>query len=435
MNTRNLFQISLWMTFNKALLRYSLPVFSLGFLISCLQPADQILERAGEGKIVFVKEPSVGGRNENDNVAMASNMNEFYPGSDLCLLSPISTSGKVTNLTEQWTRAAANKNDWGAAEDPEVSFDGKRILFSMVRPRTNNSRNPHWSIYEMNIDGTNLVRLTDPEIGDDVDPAYIDSTHIVFGSTRNQIIDEYERRAVPQLFTGELGGPDGSLKNVRQITFNQSHDQNPFVHSSGKIFFTRWDHLGGPNKMPLFSVNPDGSGQFVQFGADETFAQGSTSGSRTFLDARELRDGGIVSSIMERTSQFEGGAICIIDLSKFTSAPQIITPSSSPYNNTGKSTNSIFKTPYPLMDGGHERILVAQSAHEILVNAERQKAGDPYVNYDLFIMDKAGNNLQLIHADPNNNDYDAVVIAPRMSITLKPMDPKITEGLKTGATT
>ncbi len=435
MNTGTFFQKTEDSHLVKSLWRFALPAFSLGFLISCLQPADQILERSGEGRIVFVKEPSVGGRSENDNVAMASNMNEFYPGSDLCVLSPISTSGNVTNLTSQWTRAVENKNDWGAAEDPEVSFDGKKILFSMVRPRTNNSRDPHWSIYEMNSDGTNLVRLTDPDVGDDVDPAYIDETHIVFGSTRNQVIDEYERRSVPQLFTGELGGPDGSLKNVRQITFNQSHDQNPFVHSSGKIFFTRWDHLGGPNKMPLFSVNPDGSGQFVLYGADETFAQGNTSGSRTFMDARELRDGGIVSSIMERTSQFEGGGICIIDLSKISSAPQIITPSSSPYNNTQKSTNSIFKTPYPLMDGGHERILVAQSAHEILVNGDRQKIADPYVNYDLFIMDKDGNNLQLIHADPANNDYDPVVIAPRDPITPKPMDPKITEGLNTNAKT
>lgn len=408
---------------------FAIALLGAALLVSCLEPADQIMERYGEGKVVFVKEPSVGGDNMNNSVAMASNVNEFHPGTDLMLLSPISPTGKLINLTAQWTRAVENRNDWGGALDPEVSFDATKIMFSMRKPRTQTSRNQHWGIYEMNADGTNLVQLTNPETGDDIDPAYIDETHVVFGSTRNQILDEYERRAVPQLFVGERGGADGSLINIRQITFNQSHDQNPFIHSSGKIYFTRWDHLGDPNKMPLFTVNPDGTGQFVLYGADETFSQGNTSGSRTFMEARELHDGGLVASLMERTSQFEGGAICIIDLSKFTSAPEMITSSNSPYNNTQKTSNSIFKTPYPIMDGGHERLLVAQSAHET-----GGKVENPYVNYDLFIMDKDGKNLKLIHADPANNDYDPIFVAPR-SLPVKPfeMNPLVSAGIKSGA--
>ena len=180
------------------------------------------------------------------------------------------------------------------------------------------------------------------------------------------------------------------------------------MHSSGQIIYSRWDHLGGPNKMPLFKVNPDGTGQFVLYGADETFSgRDNTSGSRTFMEARELHDGGVVASIMERTSDFEGGAICIIDLSKFTSAPSIITPSTSPYNNTQKVSQGLFKTPYPVMDGGREKILVAQSANETGGDI------DGKVNYDLFIMEKTGGKPRLIHADPAYNDYDPVVLAPR----------------------
>lgn len=394
-------------------------------LSSCLEPADQILERYGEGRIVFVKDPSVGS-NANRDIAMAANPDEFHPGTDLMLLSPVSPTGKLTNLTAQWTRAAENPADWGAAQDPEASFDGQRILFSMRVARTSTNRNEHWGLYEINADGTGLVRLTLPDTGDDFDPAYIDSTHIVFASTRKQIVDEYERRVAPQLFTG-VKGADGRLDSIRQITFNQSHDQNPFVQSSGKIIFTRWDHLGDPNKMPLFSVNPDGSGQFVLYGADETFGPGNQSGSRTFMEARELRDGGLVASLMERTSEFEGGAICIIDLSKFTSPPQVITGPGTPYNNNQKS--SIFKTPYPIMDNGVERILVAQSAHEV-------GGKDDIVNYDLFIMDKDGSNLKLVYADPSSNDYDPVVLAPR-TLAWSPyhMDNTVAQSLKAKATT
>ena len=425
------------LTRNKVnLMRGLLPIAALaaasGLIITaCLEPADQIMERYGEGRLVFVKEPSVGGANMNRSIAMAANPDEFHPGTDIMLLSPISPTGKLTNLTAQWTRAAENEADWGSAQDPEASFDGNQVLFAMRKSRTSTNRNQHWGIYAMNADGTGLVRLTLPDTGDDFDPAYIDENHIVFSSTRNQILDEYERRIVPQLFVGERGGADGNLTNVRQITFNQSHDQNPFVHSSGKVFFTRWDHLGSPNKMPLFTVNPDGTGQFVLYGADETFSQGNTSGSRTFMEARELHDGGLVASIMERTSEFEGGAICIIDLSKFTSAPTMITGKESPYNNTQKTSNAIFKTPYPIMDNGAERILVAQSAHEVGGDVK-----DAIVNYDLFIMDKDGGSPKLVHADPRNNDYDPIVLAPRtLHYEKYSMSPKVQEALKNGQKT
>ena len=396
--------------------------------VSCLEPADQIMERHGEGRIVFVKDPSVGGTGMNRDVAMAANPDEFHPGTDLMLLSPVSPTGKLTNLTAQWTRAAQNPADWGAAQDPEASFDGRRVLFAMRKARTSTSRTQHWGIYEMGADGNGLVRLTLPDTGDDFDPAYLDDDHIVFASTRNQIVDEYERRIAPQLFTG-VKGADGRLDSIRQITFNQSHDQNPFVHSSGKIFFTRWDHLGDPNKMPLFTVNADGSGQFVLYGADETFGPGSTSGSRTFMEARELRDGGLVASLMERTSEFEGGAICVIDLSKFTSAPKLITGPGSPYNNTQKPSDAIFKTPYPIWDGGQEKILVAQSAHAV-------GGKDDIVNYDLFIMGKDGGDPKLVHADPDANDYDPVTLAPR-ALPWVPyaVAPKVREGLNSQAAT
>jgi len=393
------------------------------------------LEHNGPGKIVFVKEPSVGTRSQNGNVAMASSADRWYHGTDLYTLSPISPTGTLTNLTSQWTRSSDNEGDWGSAINPEVSFDGTKILFAMTKAKEKGKEFRPFALYEMNVDGSNLVQLTNPDLssnpGDDIDPAYIDDNHIVFASNRNHIADEYERREATQLFIGERGGADGGLVNIRQVTFNQSHDQKPFVQSSGKILFTHWDHLGGPNKMPLFTMNADGTGQFVAYGADETFGDGMTSGSRTFIDARELHDGGIITSVMERPSVFEGGAIGIIDLSKFTSPPQIITPTSSPYNTTQKASDALFRTPYPIMDGTKERILVAQSAHE----AGRDVANE-YVNYDLFIMDKDGGNLKLVNADPKNNDYDPVVVAPRsLPHTNFALNASVSEGLKSGATT
>jgi mono/diheme cytochrome c family protein len=76
-----------------------------------------------------------------------------------------------------------------------------------------------------------------------------------------------------------------------------------------------------------------------------------------------------------------------------------------------------------------ERILVAQSAHEV-------GGKDDIVNYDLFIMDKDGGNLKLVHADPNANDYDPVVLAPRvLPYPEYGINEKVLAGLKNQDTT
>jgi hypothetical protein len=63
--------------------------------------------------------------------------------------------------------------------DPDVSFDAKRILFSMRRGKTDD-----YHIYAMNADGTALRQLTAaPEVSD-IDPIWLPDGDILFSSTR-----------------------------------------------------------------------------------------------------------------------------------------------------------------------------------------------------------------------------------------------------------
>ncbi len=390
-------------------------------------PPDDVLAKAGQSAVVFVKENSVANHRSN---AMKSNPDEFYPGSDICLLSPISPAGEVVNLTAAYTRAGkSDPNDYGAAADPEISLDGTRILFTMKR-----SRNEPWRLYEMNLDGSSLVQLTDPPEGDDMDPVYLPNGQILFTSTRSGIVDEYERRASPLLHVGERG-PDGRLVNIRQISFNQSHDTNPFVHSSGKIIYSRWEHLGSPNKFPLFVINPDGTRPFVMYGNHSP----RQSGSRVFLEARELSDGGLVCAVMERNSPFEGGAIAVIDISKSDDNLIFISPETSPFNNTGRESRAVFKTPHPLFDPAapvdrREKILVAMSPYPVNMGEEER------VDYGLYGMDKDGKNLRLIYNDPDFNEIDPVPVAPREKLPgglpqVIPTEPQVQAAIAAGQQT
>ncbi len=398
-------------------------------LVSCgSSPPDDILDRSGQAAIVFVRENS---RQDNRSEPMRSNIDEYYPGSDLFLLSPISPQGKLTNLTAQYTTRGVNDpRNYGACADPEVSYDGKKILFAMKV-----NRNSRWRIYEINTDGTNLVQLTEGSAGDDMDPAYLPNGQIVFTSTRPGIVDEYERRESPLLHVADRAA-DGRLVNIRRISFNQSHDINPVVHSSGKIIYGRWEHLGNPNKFPLFVMNPDGTRPFVLYGNHSP----RESSDRAFVEARELLDGGLVCSVMERNSPFEGGAIAIIDISKSDDNLTFITPPDVLFNNTGRPTSAFYKTPHPIIDKNasadrKEKILVAMSPIPRIPGGPNEE-----VDYGIYVMDKDGSNLRLIYNDPDYNEIDPVPVMPREKIPggvplVIPMDPNVASGLSSGATT
>ena len=412
---------SMWL---KSVWRSSAIVFPALALISCgYSPPDDIIQKSGQPALVFVKENS---RLTDHSIAMASNADEYYPGSDLYLLSPISSQGTLTNLTAQYTRRnQSDPNSYGATADPEVSYDGKHILFSMKE-----NRSARWHLYEMNPDGSGLVALTDQTTGDDMDPAYLPNGQIIFTSTRTQIVDEYERRGSPLLHVADRG-PDGRLINIRQISFNQSHDTNPIVHSSGKVIYSRWEHLGSPNKFPLFVINPDGTRPFVMYGNHSP----QQSSSRVFLEPRELADGGLVCSVMERNSVFEGGAIAIIDISKSDDNLTFVSPNTAPFNNTSLPSSALFKTPYPIIDktapaDRQEKIIVAMSPIAVQPGGNGNQ-----VDYGLYVMDKDGSNMRLIYNDPDFNEYDPVVVAPHDMPRVLPMDPNMAAGVAAGATT
>ncbi len=398
------------------------------FFASCGNaPPDVILEKSGQAALVFVRENS---RENNRSNAMRSNADEYYPGTDIFILEPISPQGDVRNLTAQYTRAGQSRSDrYGHACDPEVSYDGKKILFSMRKNRDSN-----WHLYEMDRDGGNLLQLTDQKVGDDMDPAYLPDGRIIFTSTRSQIVDEYERRTSPLLHVAERG-QDGRLINIRQISFNQSHDANPMVHSSGKVFYSRWEHLGDPNKFPLFVIDPDGTRPFVLYGNHSP----RESGSRVFLEPRELSDGGIVCSVMERNSPFEGGAIAVIDISKSDDNLTFITPSDVPFNNTRNDAGALYKTPHPLFDksapaGEKEKIVVAVSPLAIVDGQEEQ------VDYGLYVMNKDGSNIRMVFNDPDYNDIDPVPLLPRDELPagipqVRPVDSNVQQALNSGVQT
>jgi hypothetical protein len=313
------------------------------------------------------------------------------PGGDLMLREKSSASAPEHNLTARFTQGV------GDASDPEVSYDGKKIIFSMKCPASNTSKlddgtpacTGAWNIWEYDMTAGGLTggtfrRLTSSPTDDDVDPAYLPAGRgFVFSSNRQTkskldqglgrsyfALDEYERERVFNLHTMTVDG--GS---VTQISFNQSHDRNPVVRPNGDIMFSRWDHVGGRNHFKVFRVKPDGTDMFVLYGAH--------SEGNSFLHPRDMDPNGkykgfVASDLMPLSRTHEGGALVFIDAANYSeqNTPAAVgVPAEGGQEQPvdklkalnlggGLSAYGRVTTPYPLWDGTN-RVLVAYRPCEV----------------------------------------------------------------------
>jgi len=364
---------------------FGLLLLGLGGCSGGSTSASSTLTVAGDVPIAYARRVNTIGLNPTDGTPFAA-------GGDLMLREKSSASAIEHNLTAQFTQGN------GDASDPEVSFDGKKIVFSMRCPTTNTSTingaaacTGMWNIWEYDTTGKTLStgtfrRITASTDGDDVDPAYLPAGRgFVFASNRqtksktNQAtgtvylgLDEYERERVLNLHTMDK---DGGA--ITQISFNQSHERNPVVRPNGDIMFSRWEHVGPRNRFAIFRTKPDGTDMFVLYGAQ--------SPGNSFLHPRDMDPAGayagfVSSSLMSLSGTQEGGSLMFIDAAKYseqnTPANSTIPANGGQTEVTDKPLNqgrglSLFgrvTSPYPLWDGSN-RVLVGFRPCEVTRDA------------------------------------------------------------------
>jgi hypothetical protein len=349
-----------------------LTLSSLATLVGCSSGGNpNSVTVNGDISIAYVKRPVSTIGNPTEAITYA-------PGGNLYMLEKAAPSSAEVNITGAYT------NGHGDVSDPEVSYDGTKLLFSM-RCETGASAsclNPdgsgndtNWRIWEYDIGHKTFrrIRCDASAPGDDVDPAYLPNGHIVFVSNRQEAsqkhmaeehpsqapfayLDEYERQRSTTLHV-----MDGDGKNCKQISANQSHDRNPTVLQNGKIMYSRWDHVGGRNQFTIFTAYPDGTELFVEYGAHSNVV--------SFLHPREMPNGQVLSDAMPLSRTHEGGALMLIDIKNFSEidepAPGVpaggqgqIQATAQPINTgRGISKYGRYSTPYPLWDGSNRALV------------------------------------------------------------------------------
>jgi len=149
------------------------------------------------------------------------------------------------------------QDEGGTIRDPQIHYDGKRIVFSYLP-----SGKRHFNLYEINIDGTGLRQLTFGD-WDDIEPTYTASGDIIFCSTRGK---RWVQCWLTQVATLYACRPNG--ENLRELSANVEQDNTPWPLPNGQILYTRWEYVDRSqvDYHHLWVMNPDGTRQMVFYG-------------------------------------------------------------------------------------------------------------------------------------------------------------------------
>jgi len=266
-----------------------------------------------DSAVAYIKRPLLF---DNNGRLMGDDLGQpqiFRPGAVLYLKSSASPSASSIDISSSAFSAPSFLNDKGQllydVKDLSVSFDGKKLLFSMRAPDIKNAApadQPKWNIWEYDQTSNQLRRIitgrTTAEAGQDLSPSYLPDGRILFTSTRQTrskaiLLDEGKAQFSAQdenrqtdTFNLHVMNSDGSA--IQQLTFNQSHDLNPTVLENGKILFSRWDNAGQTSKngMNLYEINPDGT-QLTYIYGRHSHDSGNMGASVEYFKPRELENG------------------------------------------------------------------------------------------------------------------------------------------------
>ncbi len=309
------------------------------------------------------------------------------PGARLLVLDGLRPDGKIARLMP---RPPLHGSFWR----PDVSFDGRKILFCF---KPHNEKSFH--LYEIGADGTGLRQLTDGPF-DDLDPIYLPDGHILFSTTRGHTYV----RCMPPTSSFVLARCNADGRNIYLVSANNEPDYLPSVMDDGRVVYTRWEYTDKPlwRAQKLWTINPDGTQVQMLWGNQSVWPD-------VMKDARLIPGTRRVMFTGCGHHDWFAGSVGIVDPDRGRDFPEGLTkvtgeipwpecgngptdPIESPrYHPHGKFT--AYYSPYPLNE------------HDFLVSATR---GDKFA---LYLMDVDGNR-ELIY-EGTHNVFHAIPVRPR----------------------
>ena len=361
--------------------------------------ADEALKRRllaphvdGIRRIVFTKHFDMGGSHyaytdavsDEDTLNPTGTVKEFNftGGSSLCLLE-IGADYKLNETT-------LLKDEAGVFRDPDVSYDGKRILFAWKK----SARGDDYHLYEMELATRQVRQLTFGAGVADYEGIYLPDDNIMFSSTRCfQNVDCWHV-SVCNMFLMDKDG-----EQMRRVGFDQVHTNYAQVHpASGFVTYTRWEYndRGQVYPQPLFQMYMNGTHQTEYYGNNSYFPT-------AILHARGIPDSAKVLAIVSGHHTGQRGKLAIIDPAlgrQETSGVTLVAP-------VKKLSGTIRIDQYG-QDGDQWQYPYPLDAENYLVTFRPQGAKW----FGIYFMNATGERV-LLAADPAISCNQPVPVAPR----------------------
>ncbi len=327
-------------------------------------------------------------------------------GRSLCLLEIRDGYAQVTELVSQ-------AKGGGQVRDPEIDFDGRRVLYSCSA----GGQDREFSLYEMDLATRAVRRITTAQGVADIQGAYLGDGGIVFNSSRCVQQCDCISYTAFNLYRCER---DGS--HVRRLGFDQVSVSYPRVMSDGRVLYTRWEYndRGQIYPQPLFQMNEDGTAQTEYYGNNSYFPT-------SLHHARPIPGTGKAVAIASGHHTPQSGKLAIIDPTKGRqedSGVELLAPPRKPQpvrvDRWGQEGDQ-FQYPCALDE---EHFLVACCPEAFLPAARGQG-----IRYRLYLMDREGRR-ELLASDPgvSCNQPAPVLARPRPPVRASGVDLKQTHG-------
>ncbi|MGQ9590162.1 MAG: HzsA-related protein, partial [Planctomycetota bacterium] len=375
---------------------------------------------AAAGPLVFAKQvPSV----------FSHQLTQVYgscarPGGGIFVLDRPGRSLAARELT-------AGKLPPGSYQHPEVSFDGRKILFAYCRAETTPpDRETHldrfYHLYEMESDGSGLRQLTDGPY-DDFSPKYLPGGRILFVSTRRGGFHRCGRGPCP-VYT--LAACEGDGSDPRPISYHETHEWDPAVLPDGRIVYTRWDYVDRHAVFyeQLWTARPDGSDPRIFYGnatlnpvgvwearpvpgtrrviATAAAHHAMTAGSIIAIDAGRGVDGLAPIERLTPDALFPESEVPVARLGPGEwYAPDGVRERPEIPEEAQRWPGHCYRSPYPLS----ERCFLVAYSYERLIG---EPDPNPAHMFGIYLADRFGNR-ELLHRDPEISSLWPVPLAPR----------------------
>lgn len=310
------------------------------------------------------------------------------PGGKLVILEGLEPGGQVRQLMPQ---APLHGSFWR----PDVSWDAHKVLFCF---KPHNEKSFH--LYEINVDGTGLVQLTDGPY-DDFDPIYLpDEGYIIFSTSRGNVYV----RCMPPTNSFTLARCDRDGRNIYLISANNEPDYLPSVMNDGRVLYTRWEYTDKPlwRAQSLWTVNPDGTQSNTFWGNQSVWPD-------LLKDARAIPGSRRVMFTGSAHHNWFHGSVGIIDPNKGFNFPDGLTKVTADVewpecgNGPVDPVESLAYHPYGKYEGFYSPYPLSEQ--EFVVSADR--AG----KFVLYLMDVDGNRELIYEGD--NHILHAMPLRPR----------------------